>query len=140
MDTGEKISVEDALVSIMHGFYPHGSPMEPLQEHVMKLQSFAMVPENFSALTPGQAHLLGQYAAAKTQELQQQIQQQQMMQNAAMMQQSVGGQGQPGKPGQSPSGTPPPNTGPGGNAKVQGNELMDESLPGAGGGANPGKQ
>lgn len=130
---GIKISVEDAIMTIMNGMTPYGSPMEPLEEHLQKLQEFAADPENMKHFTPPQIKMLAQYAANRIQEMQQMQAQQQMLANAASMQQQVGGQG--GAPMQGATGTPP-NTGVGGNAKVQGKEMLDESLPGAGGGAN----
>jgi hypothetical protein len=131
-----KISVEDALLSIMNGYFPHGGPMEPLPEHMKKLQEFVSDPANLDHFTPQQARLLGQYAAAKTHDMQQMMQQQQMLENAAQMQQSAGG-GPGAQGGKSAAQGTPPNTGVGGNPKVQGREMLDESLPGAGGGANP---
>jgi transcription initiation factor TFIID subunit TAF12 len=118
----------------MNGYYPHGGPMEPLDMHIQKMQEFVQNPENLKVLTQAQQQLLGQYAAQRVQEMQQLIQQQQMQANAAAMQQQMQGGGQPGA---KPSGkNPPPNTGPGGNPPVNKNEMLDESLPGAGGGAN----
>jgi hypothetical protein len=130
-----KISVEDAVTSIIHGYFPYGSPMEGLEVHIQKLQEFATNPENIEMLSAVQTQLLGQYASLKVQEYQQLMEQQQLMQAAAQMQQEVGGG--PGQGGGKAATQPPPNTGPGGNAKVQGGELLDESLPSAGGGANP---
>ena len=131
---GPVISVEDAIVSILNGDYPQGKAMEPLDQHLQKLQEFVQKPETINALTPSQTRMLGQYAAARMQEMMQLMEQQQMLANAAAFQQQQG-QGQGGPQGQAA----PPNTGPGGNAPVQKNELLDESLPGAGGGANGGK-
>jgi hypothetical protein len=130
-----KISVEDALASILQGYFPYGSPMEGIEAHVMKLQEFAANPQYVDVLNANQVQLFGQYSATKIYELQQFQQQQQLMQAAAQMQQEVGGG--PGQGGGKAATQPPPNTGPGGNAKVQGGELLDESLPSAGGGANP---
>jgi hypothetical protein len=136
---GPKISVEDAIMSIMNGVYPYGGPMEPLPEHLQKLQEFVSTPANMEIFTQQQVAMLGQYAAQRVQEMQQALQQQQMMENAAAMQQGMGSGGQAGvgagKPG--PEGQQaPPNTGPGGNPPVNGREMLDESIPGAGGGQN----
>lgn len=127
-----KISTEDALMSIMNGMYPYGSPMEPMEEHLQKIQEFAKDPENLDKFTPQQVTMLAQYSANRIQEYHRMLEQQMMMQNAASMQQQVGGQGTPGPAGQGA----PPNTGVGGNPPVQGQEMLDESLPGAGGGQN----
>jgi hypothetical protein len=136
--SGPHISVEDALMSILNGYYPHGQPMEPLDQHLQKLQEFVSNPENLKFFTPSQQHMLGQYAAVRVHEMQQQIEQQQMMMQAAQMQQNMGGKAQGSQGGQGgPQGRQaPPSTGPAGNAKVQGKELLNESLPGAGGGQN----
>lgn len=136
MANGPKISLEDAIMSIMNGYFPYGSPMEPLQEHLQKLQEFVKDPNNIGHFSPSQVQMLSQYAAQRIQEFQQQMQQAQMMANAAAMQQQVGGgpqgasDGKPGPKGQAS----PPNMGVGGNPQVNQREALDESLPGAGGG------
>jgi hypothetical protein len=133
---GPKISVEDAIHSIMNGMYPVGSPMEPLPEHLQKLQAFVLAPSNLDVFSPQQVQMLAQYAAQRVQEMQQMQEQQTMLQNAAAMQQQMGG-GPGQQAGQQAATGTPPNLGVGGNAKVEGKEMIDESLPGAGGGANP---
>lgn len=129
-----KISVEDAIMSIMNGYYPYGGTMEPLDQHLQKLQEFVTDPKNLEHFTPQQVQLLGQYAATRVSEMQQMMQQQQMMANAQQMQQSMGGG--PGQEAGNAAASSPPQVGASGNAKVQGKELIDESLPSAGGGAN----
>jgi len=120
-------------MSIMNGYYPYGGTMEPLDQHLQKLQEFVTDKDNLEVFTPQHIQMLGQYAAQRVSEMQQMLQQQQLMQNAAQMQKSMGG-GEGQDAGNAAAN--PPNTGPGGNAKVQGGELLDESLPSAGGGAN----
>lgn len=134
---GPSISMEDAVSSILNGMYPYGKPLEPLMEHLQKLEQFVQDAQKMDALSDAQVQLLGQYTASKVQELQAMMQQQELMANAAQMQQGIGQA--PGQAGGAVAtqGTPP-NTGVGGNAKVQGQEMLDESLPGAGGGANGG--
>lgn len=132
---GVKISAGDAINSIMNGFYPYGAPLEPLEQHLQMLVEFTQDKANMEVLSSQQQGMLGQYAAQRVHEFQVLQQQQMMMANAQAMQQQMGGPGH-GKGGPPPQGGPP-NTGPGGNAPVQKNELLDESLPGAGGGANP---
>ena len=133
--SGPKISVEDAIMAIMNGVFPSGSAMEPLEVHLQKLQEFVSDPNNIEAFTPEQVKMLSGYSAQRIQEMQQMMAQQQMMQNAVAMQSQIGG-GQEGKGGKSgpPSQGTPPNTGVGGNPPVNGREMLDESLPGAGGG------
>ena len=134
---GPRITVDDAVQSVMNGFYPVGAPMEPLDVHLQKLLEFTQEQEKMDTLTPQQSAMLGQYAAQRVHEFQQAMAQQQMMQNAQQMQQGMGGApGQEAGQTATEAGTPP-NTGVGGNAKVQGKEYLDESLPGAGGGSNP---
>ena len=126
MAAGPMINVDDALGAILQGYYPVGKTIEPLPEHLQKLQEFVSKKENLDVLTPAQIQMLGQYVAVRVQEFQQMMAQQQMLQNAALAQkqaQSGGGEG-------APAGIPP-DVGPGGNAKVEGGELLDESLPGA---------
>lgn len=132
-----KISVEDAIHTIMNGMFPYGASLEPLDQHLQKLLEFTQDKDNMEMLSPQQSQLLGQYAAQRVAEFQQKMEQQQMMANAQQMQQSMGGA--PGQEAgqQAAEGGTPPNTGVGGNAKVQGKEYLDESLPGAGGGSNP---
>lgn len=134
---GPKISAEDAIMSIMNGSFPYGSPMESIEQHLMKIKEFVADAGNMEHFSPMQVQMLAQYTAQRIQEMQQIMAQQQMMQNAAAMQKQVGGQGggQPGQPGP-PGQQAPPNTGVGGNPPVNGRELLDESLPGAGGGQN----
>jgi hypothetical protein len=129
---GAKISAEDAVHSILNGIFPYGSPMEPLPEHLQKLMEFSQQKEYMDQLLQGQAAMLGQYVGQKMQEMQQMMEQQQMMANAATMQQGMGTA--PGQAAGQAAAQAPPNTGVAGNAKVQGKELLDESLPGAGGG------
>ncbi len=134
---GPRITVDDAIQSVMNGFYPVGAPMESLDVHLQKLLEFTQEQEKMDTLTPQQSAMLGQYAAQRVHEFQQAMAQQQMMQNAQQMQQGMGGApGQEAGQTATEAGTPP-NTGVGGNAKVQGKEYLDESLPGAGGGSNP---
>lgn len=131
--SGEKITAEDAIMTIMSGYFPYGSPLEPIEEHLAKIQEFVKDAEKIDTLTQAQVEMLAQYVAQVIQKMQLQQQQQQLMANAAAMQSKMGGQGgKPGPPGQGA----PPNMGPGGNPPVQGKEMLDESLPGAGGGAN----
>jgi hypothetical protein len=135
--SGPKISVEDAIMAIMNGIYPVGNTMEPIEQHLQKLQEFVTSPENLEHFAPAQVQMLSTYAAQRIQEMQQILAQQQMLANAAAMQSQVGGgqEGKGGKPGP-PGQAAPPKTGPAGNPPVNGGELLDESLPGAGGGQN----
>jgi hypothetical protein len=125
--TGTKISAEDAIMACMNGQYPSGSPMEPIQEHLAKIQEFVADTKNMQDFSAAQVSLLAQYTAARIDEMQTMLQQQQMMDNAAAMQQSASPAGKTGPPGQAQA----PQTGMGGNPQTQGQELIDEALPGA---------
>lgn len=127
---GPVLAAEDVVLCIVNGMYPHGKPMEPLPEHLAKLQEIVSDQKNMELLEDWQQKVLAQYVAIKVQEMQQMLQQQQLMQNADQFAQ---GNQSPGMPGPKPQ-TTPPNMGAGGNPQVQGRELLDESLPGAGGG------
>jgi len=118
--TQTKISAEDAILAIMNGYFPHGQPMEPIEEHLEKLKEFAIDKEKMAVLSTDQTRLFGQYAATVVQKLQQMQQQQMMMANAAAMQKQVSA-GQPGATGGAPvtTGTPP-SMGPAGNPMTQG--------------------
>jgi len=139
VDDGRPLfSAEDAINAACIGQMPYGKAMEPLDQHLAKITQFmALVQEHPEIISPQGARILGVYFGQVSAELQQMQQQQQMMAQAAAMQQQLqDGQGD-GKPG--PKGeTNPGAQGPAGNAPIQGRELMDESLPGAGGGANRG--
>ena len=125
--SGPMISAEEAILAIMNGRYPIGSPLEPLDQHLQKLNQFA-AEEKLNLMSPEMAGLFGQYAAQKVAELQKMIEQQQLMASMAEFAKQGQGQQQSGPPGAST----PPNAGPGGNAPVQGGELLDETLQGAG--------
>lgn len=124
---GPKITAEDAIMSCMNGMMPYGSPMEPIEEHIAKIQEFVSDKKNMESFSSTQVALLAQYAAMRVQDMQQMLEQQQMMANAAIMQQQAQPNGKPGPAGQ----VNPPNTGMGGNPQTQGQELLDEALPGA---------
>ena len=128
------LTVEEAILSIFNGYFPHGRPMEPLQVHIQKLQQFVSQPDNFKYFTDNQAKLLGQYTAMRVAEFQEAQRQQQMMIAAEQFQSQIASSGPPGAKSQSA----PPNLGPGGNPSVQSGELLNETLPSAGGGGNIG--
>jgi len=124
-----KILVEDAIAMMLDGQMPVGDPAEGAAQHLAKLQEFTqsdefgLVPEEFvQTIFFPYLQKLAQQAV---------LEQQQAAMLAAAQQ--FGQQTQkPGMPG--PAGAPQP----GGQAMpaVQGGELLDETLPSAGGGAN----
>ena len=127
------ISVEDAIALIMDGVMPKGAPMEGAQEHFEKLQAFAQsdefdyLDENPAAIPVFKAYI------EQVRQLWAKAQSQAALLQAAQQFQQAGGQGG-ALPG--PQGAPQPNAQQ--MPPVQANELMNESLPGAGGGGNPG--
>lgn len=121
-----KIYAEEALTMILQNQIPEGRPAEDAQAHLQKIMDFAQ-SDQFGLLSESQVHIFKGYIVYIRQQMEQAMRQQQMMQAAAASQ-----QGQPGTPG--PQGTAPINTA---QAPLQTNELMDESMPGAGGGGNP---
>ena len=117
------ILAEEAVSQIMAGEMPAGTPMEGAQAHLDKLQEF-MNTDNFGYLdTPGKVDMFRSYLSAVSQRLK--------------MEQMAKSAGQVGAQPQGPGGLggPAPDMS---NPPVQGGELLDETLPTAGGGANPG--
>jgi hypothetical protein len=121
-----KISYEEAITYILAGRKPHGLPLEPAQEHLQKLQEFGSDPVRIRMLNENGIQMLQEYIQSV------QARAQQEQQQAALAQASQQGQGAPGGPAPA---EPPGDNSP---TPVQGDELLDESLPGAGGGANQG--
>ena len=126
-----KLTAWDVINIIMAGQLPEGQPLEDSKTHMQTLMDFAGSPE-FGLYTPEQVDLYKAY-------LQQLVRRVADEQRRAALVSAAGGQGgmpgQPGVPGPPPG--PPAKQAP---AQLGQNELADESLPGAGGGANPGAQ
>jgi hypothetical protein len=132
-----RILAENAIMSIMNTQMPFGVPAEAggVQEHIDKMEEFAK-SDNFGFLTPPQIAIFKTYMQHLGVLAQQEQQQQQLENNAAQFQnqRSAGAAGPPmggappTNPPQAPPNQPPQISGPG--------ELMNETLPGAGGGAN----
>ena len=124
------ITFEEAILQIMDGILPRGTPMEGTQAHFQRLQEFSQADE-FGYLSPEVVPLFLAYLQ-QVAELMAQEQAAMALQQAA--QQFGEGMQRPGMPGPEGAGMPP-----GGQAMppVQGAELLDETLPAAGGGANP---
>ena len=119
---GDVISFEDALLSIMNNEVPNGIPREGPMGHLQLLQEFQN-SDNFAFLDETQLQIFEQWTQIVLGFLQQQMQQQQLAQSA---------QGQGQQEGQAEGSVPPDNE----QAPVQENELIDEQLPSAGGGAS----
>lgn len=97
-------------------------------EQMQKLMEFSG-SDNFGFLSPPQVEAFKGYLVQLRQRLAQEAQQQAQMAAAAQAQSGGAAQAVPG-----PQGTAPINAG---NPQLQKNELLDESLPSAGGGGNP---
>lgn len=116
-----QLMAEEVISMLLHGVAPYGRPAEPTEEHLQKLIAF-MQSDDFGYLESTGVQLFQQYVEKTKQRFQQEQQLQLLAQSA---QQFAGQQGVNGQ-GAAPAslGTP----------KVQENELIDETLPSAGGG------
>jgi hypothetical protein len=118
------ILAEEAITQIMNGEMPQGIPLEGNQAHLDKLKEFMQMDEFGYLDTPGKLEMFRKYMGGVAQR----VKMEEMAKAAGPMGSGLGGtQGTP--PGQ------PPNLGP---PLVQDNELLDETLPSAGGGGNGG--
>lgn len=120
-----KLMAEEAISQILNSQIPDGEPAEGAQQHLATLQAFIRTNE-FGHLQPDQIDLFEDYMTLVQQKVQEEQQQQVLLQAAG---QFGGGQGSPGRPPESVQD-------PGGQPPVNENELLQEDLPGAGGGAN----
>jgi len=116
----EPISWVDAVTKIINGEMPMGRPQEGAQAHLDSLMQFTQTDEFGHLNHPDQLALFGTYL----QKVRERVKFEKVAASAGQGGGGAGG-GQPG-PGQ------PPNLGP---PQVNENELLDETLPTAGGGA-----
>lgn len=122
------ISAEDAVTQIMAGQAPVGKPIEGAQVHLEKLGAFYQ-SDDFGQLDDKQVDAFGQYILQIVQRVQQEQQQQMLQQAMQQYQQQMSGGGPGGAPTQNVPEDP--------NAQVpvsSGAEMMDETMPTAGGG------
>ena len=124
---GPVISFEQALHTILMGEMPEGTPAEGPQAHLEKLMEAAQSGIMEDPQTPGEAAVQFRNWVMKVNVMaKEQAQRQQLIAAAGQMQ---NGGGQAGRPAESVQG-------PGPNPQISGpSELLDESLPTAGGGA-----
>jgi hypothetical protein len=123
-----KMKAEEVISLIAAGNMPMCRPAEATpDEHLEKLMDWAAT-DDFGHLTPVQVNVFKAYLIQMNGRIQQAQQQQAKLEAAQQFQKQQRGNGTPGPQG-NPDMTPAP---------VGENQLMDESLPGAGGGANPG--
>ena len=120
------ILAEEALTSIFSGEMPQGPPMEGAQEHMAKLNAFADSEQFGLFKFESQIEMFRTYRRSVAERIR--------MEKLAEASSQQLGAGNPG--GGPPNGGMPP---PAGNPPLSGgDELLDETLPGAGGGANTG--
>lgn len=124
------VFAEEAIAMMMEGQIPQGAPAEGPQAHMEKLQQF-FDSDEFGLMPPENAQtVFGPYFQRIAQQALFEQQKQQLLQAAAQFGQRVQGPQLPG-----PQGQPQPGAAQSQPA-VNGGELIDETLPGAGGGAN----
>ncbi len=119
-----KIFAEEAIAAIMRNEIPNGEPGEGAVQHLEKIQKY-LEGDNLGLLTPPQVEILKVYL----QEVAEKAALEQKQQALAQAAQNFG------QPAQGGGGVPPGQDATL-DAPLQPNELLDESLPGAGGGAN----
>jgi hypothetical protein len=132
------IFAEEAMLMILDGQMPDGRPAEPggWAEHAQKLEEIeAQLTDpkvDTGEISPETAQMFQQYRMQVAEQMQVEAQQQAMMQNAQAFAQAQGG-GQGGQGGRPAENAPPdPNQ----NPQLSGpTEMLDETLPTAGGGA-----
>ena len=129
-----KIQAEEAISMILNGFLPEGRPLEPIEEHMQKLMDFAGSPQ-FGLLTGGQVDLFKTWLKMLQQRYVEEQKRAMLLAAAQQTQQQMGGGPGANAMGE-PTGPKPGPQAPGGQAMLGNNELADESLPSAGGGAN----
>lgn len=124
---GKPITWQEAVAEIMDDRLPKGVPVEGPEAHLMLLEQFTQKPE-FGYLSQAQVAMFFQWMQIIQMYMQQMMQMQALAgagQQPGGEEGSEGGGGSPGDDSQAP---------------LQPNELQDETLPGAGGGANTGFQ
>jgi len=123
-----KLTAEEVISFIIKGMEPEGRPLEPVDQHLQKLMDFQQ-SDDFGYVS-GKEQVWATYIQKIQGLLQEQQQQQQMAQAAGQFQSGQGQTADSAAPGKPP--------GVGDNPAVQSGELLDETLPGAGGGGSAG--
>ena len=126
-----KLTAEEAMSQILNTQIPDGEPAEGAEAHLQRLTEITKSKDfedlrRFGEMNPDQVQLLQGYMQTLQQKIQEEQQRQAMLQAA----QSFGTGQQNAQGGRPPEGVENPNQQP----PVQGGELLDESLPTAGGG------
>lgn len=132
---GAMVTAEEALALLLSGTIPEGGPAEPdgwvgHLQGIMELQEDESFQMALDQAAPAVVPLITEYVKSVHQKAQAQIQQMQMAQNAQLLQQTAEGKDRGGRPQEQPNQSPT-------TPQISGaGELIDERLPGAGGGAN----
>jgi hypothetical protein len=127
----QKIFFEEALAMILDGQMPEGDPIEGAEVQYGKLTAF-MQSDQFGLLGPVHMPLFQAYYKRIMLQMQADQQRAALLAAASKFQQGAQPSGTPG-----PQGAPQSAGAIQAQPQLQNNELADESLPGAGGGANP---
>jgi hypothetical protein len=120
-----RISAEEAIAVIQSGFHPQGIPLEGATAHLEKLSDFIEDDEFMANLDPSYRDALVEWIQEMTARAEQEQQMEAAAQAAAQAQQGAGLQN-------IPANAPPDMSQP----PLQEGELIDESLPSAGGGGS----
>ena len=126
-----KLNAYEVLNTVMGGNLPECQPLEDSQTHMQTIMDFAQTPE-FGLFTPQQVDLLKAYLQGLVRRVADE-------QRRAQLVAAAGAQG--GQMAAQEDSVPGPKPGPAApqqQAMLGRNEMQDESMPGAGGGANPG--
>jgi len=125
-----KMLAEEVITSIMSGELPNVRPLEPPEVHMQKIMDFAG-SEHLGLLSPAQTDILKVYLQALMRQVAEDAKRQSLIAAAGGGGAAPGQEGVPGPvPGQPPARMS--------QAPLGQGELADETMPGAGGGGNPG--
>jgi hypothetical protein len=131
--TRRKITAEGALTAVLHNEIPQGLPLEGAQPHLGTIEKLLDMQQRGGdgvtvvlrdTLSPAQTAILNQYLRDLSEIVQAEAEQEQRVEAAKQAQAGAHNQQAP-QPGTANTAAPP----------VQANELIDETLPTAGGGA-----
>lgn len=131
-----KLLAEEIISAVLDGELPEAQPLEDIGIHLRKMLEFVRLPASepvsFQKLDQTRQAMIKTHILRVRQLMAAQAEKAAQMRAAAMAQGPLMSMMEGTMMAQSQ-----PMTGPGANPQLQQNELLDESLPGAGGGANP---